>query len=450
MFSLCVKPLSHRRIPMSRSPQDSAGSRWRKSSAIRVVPVPARSRLRPGSRINGGASIDPVFAALPYVFPAGLPVERLVYTPAIWATIAMVKKQFMLQLIASLIATEGAVAEPVSQWKTLDGAAPIVIAHRGASGYRPEHTLASYLLAIEQGADFIEPDLVATRDGHLIARHEPVLDATTDVASHPEFADRRTTRLLDGKSVTAFFASDFTLAEIKRLRAVQPNPARAKQYDGQFEIPSFEEILDLVEKQSASRHRAIGIYPETKHPAFHLALGLPLEDRLLDALRRHNLDRAGGPVFIQSFESSNLQYLRARTKLPLVQLLDDGALEYDGTDTKVVRVNIPQYADDRGATPPQTLADIAKYADAIGPWKRQIVRDVGQPALLPTSVIEQAHAAGLKVHTYTFRSEPATLAPQYRNDPSLEYRQFFELGIDGVFSDFPDTALAARDAFGKQ
>lgn len=336
------------------------------------------------------------------------------------------------------------VSESPVQWRTLDGKPPLVIAHRGASGYRPEHTLASYELAIEQGADFVEPDLVATKDGHLIARHEPVLDATTDVTSRPEFASRRTTRVVDGKSITAFFASDFTLAEIRQLRAVQPNPARSKQYDGQLQIPTFEEILDLVAKESTARHRRIGIYPETKHPAFHLELGLPLEDRLLEALRRRRLDRADAPVFIQSFESANLQYLRSRTKLPLVQLLDDGALQFDADGVRIVHVNIPQYTDQRGALVPHSLADIAKYADAIGPWKRHILRDVQAATLLKTSLIEQAHAAGLKVHTYTFRNEPAMLAPQYQNDPLPEYREFFDMGIDGVFSDFPDTALAAR------
>lgn len=332
----------------------------------------------------------------------------------------------------------------VSKWRTLDARPPIVIAHRGASGYRPEHTLASYLLAIEQGADFVEPDLVATRDGHLIARHEPMLDATTDVAQRAEFADRRTTRMLDGKPVTAFFASDFTLAEIKQLRAIQPNPARAKDFDGKLEIPTFEEILELVRKESAARGRVIGVYPETKHPAYHLTLGLPLEDRMLTILRKFDLDREGGPVFIQSFESANLQYLRARTRLPLVQLMEDGALKYDTSGTRVVGVEIPQYGDPRGGEPPRELKDIAAYADAIGPWKRQILRDLQQPTLLVTSVIEQAHAAGLRVHTYTFRSEPATLAPQYQNDPLREYRQFYEMGIDGVFSDFPDVALKAR------
>ena len=235
-----------------------------------------------------------------------------------------------------------------TSWRTLDGKPPLVIAHRGASGYRPEHTLASYTLAIEMGADYIEPDLVATRDGHLVARHEPLLDDTTDVKSRPEFASRRTTKELDGKSVTGFFASDFTLAEIKQLRAVQSNPARSKEFDGRFEIPTFEEILNLAERESKQRGRTIGVYPETKHPSFHLALGLPLEERVLEILRKHKLDREDGPVFIQSFESANLQYLRAQTKLPLVQLLDDGSLLYDTSGKHVTGVKISQYGDKRG------------------------------------------------------------------------------------------------------
>lgn len=342
-----------------------------------------------------------------------------------------------------------AMSESPVKWQTLDGAPPIVIAHRGASGYRPEHTLESYLLAIEQGADFIEPDLVATKDGHLIARHEPMLDTTTDVGSRPEFAARRSTRDLDGAQVTAFFASDFTLAEIKTLRAVQSNPARSKEYDGRFQIPTFDEILELAKRESTARGRIIGVYPETKHPAYHLALGLPLEDRLLDALRRHGLDRAGGPVFIQSFESANLQYLRPKTQLPLVQLLDDGALVYDSAGTRVIEVKIPQYKDDRGGAAPRQFSDIAQYATAIGPWKRQILRDVQKDTLLQTTVIEQAHEAGLKVHTYTFRSEPVTLAKQYANDPVNEYQQFYALGIDAVFSDFPDVAVRARAEIGR-
>jgi glycerophosphoryl diester phosphodiesterase len=359
----------------------------------------------------------------------------------------------MWRAILSCAAIAACAASAVAQaqssmnkkWPTLDGTPPLVIAHRGASGYRPEHTIASYTLAIEFGADYIEPDLVATRDGQLIARHEPLLDDTTDVKSHPEFASRRSTKTLDGKEITGFYASDFTLAEIKKLRAVQANPARAKEYDGQYTIPTFEEILELVRHESARRGRSIGIYPETKHPAFHLALGLALEDRLLETLQRHGLNERRAPVFIQSFESANLQYLRSKTPLPLVQLMDEGALIYDSGGTRVVSVNIPDYGDHRGGPRPSSLADIARYAHAIGPWKRQILRDVGKPALLTTTVIEQAHAAGLRVHTYTFRNEPATLAPEYGNDPVREYRQFFQLGIDGVFSDFADTALRARD-----
>ncbi|MDY6949572.1 MAG: glycerophosphodiester phosphodiesterase [Pseudomonadota bacterium] len=351
---------------------------------------------------------------------------------------------FWMAMVLTMSGPAQAQPAAAGKWATLDGAPPIVIAHRGASGYRPEHTLASYQLAIELGADYIEPDLVATRDGHLIARHEPLLDDTTDVKSRPEFASRRTARLLDGKEIAGFYASDFTLAEIRQLRAVQPNPARSKEYDGQFGVPTFEEILDLVQQQSTQRGRRIGIYPETKHPAFHLALQLPLEDRLLEALQRRGLNEAGTAIFIQSFESANLQYLRPRTELPLVQLMDEGSLIYDDSGVRVLSVNIPDYGDRRGGQRPARLADVAKYANAIGPWKRQIVRDLGRAALLTTTVIEQAHAAGLRVHTYTFRNEPATLAPEYHNDPMNEYRRFYELGIDGVFSDFSDTALRAR------
>ena len=354
---------------------------------------------------------------------------------------------FLLLAVFALCAVGVEAATPVqasSKWRTLDGKPPLVIAHRGASGYRPEHTIASYTLAIEQGADYIEPDLVATRDGHLVARHEPMLDDTTDVQSRPQFADRRTTKMLDGKSVTAFFASDFTLAEIKQLRAVQSNPARSKEYDGRFEIPTFEEILDLAERESAKRGRTIGVYPETKHPSFHIELKLPLEDRLLAALGKRKLDRPDGPVFIQSFESANLQYLRTKTRLPLVQLMEEGELLLDASGKRIVGVNIRQFDDKRGGAVPKTLEDVAKYANALGPSKRSIMRDVGGQQLLQSTLIEQAHAAGLRVHAYTLRTETATLAPEYRGDPKLEYRQFFALGIDGVFSDFPDVALSAR------
>ncbi len=347
-------------------------------------------------------------------------------------------------MLLSLLMSSGMTTMTASAWSTLDGTAPLVIAHRGASGYRPEHTLAAYALAIEYGADFIEPDLVATKDGHLIVRHEPLLDATTDIARRPEFAGRKTTKHLDGKPVTGFFASDFTLAEIKQLRAIQPNAARSKEFDGQYEIPTFEEVLDLVAQASQQQGRTIGIYPETKHPAFHLTIGVPLEDRLLTALRRRGLDHADAPVFIQSFESANLQYLRGATKVRLVQLLADDVVQYDSTGARVAAVRPLHFGDPRGTVLARNLADIAKYADAVGPWKRHVLRDVGGAKLLPTNLIERAHAVGLRVHAYTFRNEPATLAREYDKDPLREYRQFFALGVDGVFSDFPDTALSAR------
>jgi glycerophosphoryl diester phosphodiesterase len=339
----------------------------------------------------------------------------------------------------------GIASMSAAAWPTIDGNPPLVIAHRGASGYLPEHTLAAYELAIEQGADFIEPDLVATKDGHLIARHEPLLDLTTDVARRAEFANRKTTKHMDGKPVTGYFASDFTLAEIKQLRAVQANPARSKEYDGRYEIPTFEEILELVARESAKRQRAIGIYPETKHPAFHFSIGLPLEDRLLEALQRHGLDREDAPVFIQSFESANLQYLRTRTKVKLVQLLDDEVVKYDSVGVRVAAVRPLHFGDPRGTVLARNFADIKKYADAVGPWKRHIVRETEPGKLQKTNLVERAHAVGLHVHVYTFRNEPATLFGHYEQNPRREYEEFFALGVDGVFSDFPDTALAARD-----
>jgi glycerophosphoryl diester phosphodiesterase len=340
-------------------------------------------------------------------------------------------------------------------WPTLRGQPPVVISHRGASGYRPEHTLEAYALAIEQGADFIEPDLISTRDGHLIARHEPLLDATTTVGAIARFASRKTTRTMDGVSVTGFFASDFTLEEIRELRAIQPNPARSKKFDGRFAIPTFEEILALLVREQQRRGRVIGVYPETKHPAFHRALGLPLEDRMLDLLAKYKLTDEHAPVWLQSFESANLQYMRKRTRLRMAQLVDANAIRIDATGEP--SFDIPNYDDPRGDVPPRTLADIARYAQAVAPWKRLIVpaSDLRNPAFVdadretlpPTNVIASAHRAGLEVHTWTFRNEASTLARSYGGEPAREYEQFFRLGIDGVFADFPDTALAARAAF---
>src|ERR671925_13062 len=208
---------------------------------------------------------------------------------------------------------------------------PLVIGHRGTAGYLLDHTLQGYALAIKLGADYVEPDLVATKDGHLIARHEPNIIATTDVESHPEFADRRRTAVVDGVEQEGFFASDFTLAEIKTLRAVQPFPERPQQFNGKFEIPTLEEVIALVKRESHKRHRTIGIYPETKHPTYHRDLGLPLEGRLVAALRKAGWNRRGAPVFIQSFEQSNLKQLNRMTPVRLVQLVDANAVNPDGT-----------------------------------------------------------------------------------------------------------------------
>lgn len=337
---------------------------------------------------------------------------------------------------------------------------PLVIAHRGASGYRPEHTLESYRLAIEMGADFIEPDLVSTRDGHLVARHEPDISATTNVATLPQFADRRRTVKIDGVEVTGWFTVDFTLAELRVLRAVQPRADRSKSYDGLYTIPTLEEIIALVRSESTKRGRSIGIYPETKHPTWHCELGLPLEPRLLETLDAVGWTTRESPVFIQSFESGNLRWLRGRTSVRLVQLLDGGTLRDDGSVAPPASWSssgdcrlYPQGDIPRDFTDPATFAKFREYADAVGPWKRHLIgtrrtnaddaTESSRRATAPTRFVELAHAAGLAVHPWTFRNEPIYLAADYADDPIAEYRAFAALGVDAVFSDFPDTAVKA-------
>jgi glycerophosphoryl diester phosphodiesterase len=339
---------------------------------------------------------------------------------------------------------------------------PLVIGHRGASGYLPEHTLQSYALAIKLGADYVEPDLVATKDGHLIARHEPNITTTTDVAQHPEFASRRRTAMVDGVEEQGWFASDFTLAEIKTLRAVQTFPERPQRFNGRFKIPTLEEVIDLVKRESRKRDRRIGIYPETKHPTYHEDLDLALEPRLVKILKRAGWDGRRDPVFIQSFEQSNLQWLDRKIGVRLVQLVDANAVLPDGTLEYVAPFDRPYdwtvsgdpelesrtfgfFATDEG------LEEISTYADGIGPWKRYIVSTLGTgPDSLrtlapPTDLIQRAHAHGLLIHTWTFRNEQSRLVSNYGGNPINEYLQFYELGIDGVFSDFPDTAFTARE-----
>jgi glycerophosphoryl diester phosphodiesterase len=354
-------------------------------------------------------------------------------------------------------------APALAGYATLDGSRPIVIGHRGASGYLPEHTLAAYKLAIEQGADFIEPDVVMTKDGHLVARHEPMLDGTTDVAT--KFgASRKTTKLVDGVSTTAYFASDFTLAEIKTLRAIQPNAGRPQQFNGLYEIPTLTEVIALAKAQSAATGRPVGIYPELKHSTFHAGLfgANVLEDKLLGQLHAAYGNNAKAPVFVQSFEVSNLQYLNARTDLKLVQLVDANDVKPDGSLDLTAPYDRPY--DFTVAGDPRTFADlvtarglsfVSSYADGIGPWKPYLVKTVddgidrtGDGVLTindrrvdgSTGVIEAAHAAGMLVHAYTFRNDASGYGFV---DPQAEMEFYFRAGVDGVFTDFPNTGVAA-------
>ncbi len=328
---------------------------------------------------------------------------------------------------------------------------PLVIGHRGASGYRPEHTLASYRLAIGMGADFIEPDLVSTKDGVLVARHENEISGTTDVAAHPEFADRRATKTIDGVSLTGWFTEDFTLAELRTLRAKERIPDLRPDntaFDGLYQVPTLQEVIDLAKRAG------VGIYPETKHPTYFDSIGLSLEEPLLATLRANGYQGPKAKVFIQSFETGNLKELSRRTRLPLVQLLSDVGAPYD-----LVAAGDPRtYAD---LSTPEGLAEIATYADGIGPSKNQIVpRDANGNLLEPTSLVDDAHKAGLLVHPYTFRNENSFLPADFRQgnpdspvylratgDAPAEYRLFFRLGVDGLFSDNPDTAVASRHQF---
>jgi glycerophosphoryl diester phosphodiesterase len=363
---------------------------------------------------------------------------------------------------------------------TLDGNAPLVVGHRGASGYLPEHTLEAYTLAIEQGADVVEPDVVVTKDGVLIARHEPNLTSTTNVATLAQFASRKTTKKVDGADETGWFASDFTLAEIKTLGAVITDAERTKQYDGLYKIPTLQEIIDLVKAQSIKTGRTIAIYPETKHPTFHTGLGLPIEDKLMAMIVAAGWNSKTAPVFVQSFEPGSLKYLRSKgLNTRLIQLID--ADDYDlktGKLTYAAPYDKPYdwavAGDARlfsSMVTPAGLAEIKTYADGIGPWKPYLIPvkwefnaagvaidknadgktnlndAVSQTA---TSVVADAHKAGLMVHPYTFRNEKRRLTFDMGGDPANEFMQFFRIGVDGLFTDFPDTAVAARAKYLKE
>ena len=363
---------------------------------------------------------------------------------------------------------------PGTSLKTLDGKPPIVAAHRGASGYLPEETIEAYTKAIELGADYIELDLISTQDGVLVARHDPNLAISTDVAQHPEFAARKRTTRIDGEEQTGWFSGDFTLAEIKTLGAISTDAQRPQEFNGRFKVATFDEVIALAQRKSQETGRTIGIYPETKNPSYFRLLGLPLEDKMLAALDRAGWNSRSSPVLLQSFEPGSLKYMRSKgSQLRMVQLIDGDSVDLK---TGAVTFDVPSdrpydwtlAGDKRNfdvMVTPAGLAEIKTYADGIGPWKRFIVsvkgkvgadgkvidlngdgkiNDADASTLEPTTLIADAHRAGLFVHAFTFRNESRRLAASYNGDPKQEYLQYYALGLDGLFSDFTDTALAAR------
>jgi glycerophosphoryl diester phosphodiesterase len=323
---------------------------------------------------------------------------------------------------------------------------PLIIGHRGAAGYRPEHTLASYELAARMGADFIEPDLVTTRDHVLVARHEPEIGGTTDVAAHPEFASRKTTKLLDGVPTTGWFTEDFTLAELKTLRAVERLPAVRQHntlYNGLFQVPTFQEVLDLRARLSHELEREIGVYPETKHPTYFRAHGLPLEEVLVDVLHAGGLDRADSPVFVQSFEAGNLRTLHDKFRLRAPKVFLASATGNPFNDSR-------SYAD---YLTPAGLHELSTFVDGIGPDKNQIIPRRPDGALgTPSPLVANAHRAGLVLHPYTFRAENQFLPVDYQvsTDPNAygraidEQLAFFRAGVDGLFTDQADIGVLSR------
>ncbi|MDP5182364.1 glycerophosphodiester phosphodiesterase [Blastococcus sp. BMG 814] len=329
----------------------------------------------------------------------------------------------------------------------------LVVGHRGASGYRPEHTLASYELAARMGADYIEPDVVSTEDGVLVARHENEISGTTDVASRPEFASRRTTKVIDGAPLTGWFTEDFTLAELRTLRAVERLPEVREEntlYDGLYQVPTLDEVLELRARLTKELRREIGVYVETKHPTYFDGIGLSLEEPLMTDLREARVHKHTSPVFIQSFETANLRELGEKgVRVPLVQLLSGSGQPYDFTAAGDPRT----YAD---LTTAEGLQEIAGYAEGVGPEKNQVIpREADGTLGTSTTLVDDAHRAGLLVHPYTFRNENVFLPPALRDGAEAddygraleEHLTFWEAGIDGMFTDNPDTGVVSRDLF---
>lgn len=366
-----------------------------------------------------------------------------------------------------------------SKYPTLSGKDPLIVAHRGASGYLPEHTIEAYTKAIELGADFIEPDLVMTKDGYLVVRHEPMLSGTTNVASIAAFANKKTTKNVDGVNVNDWFVCDFTLAEIKQLKAKQAFSERPQQYNELYNIPTFAEVIALAKQKSSQLGKTIGVYPETKHPAFHEALNLKISDKLLEELTSVGWNNESAPVYVQSFEVSNLQYIRSKSKVKIIQLLScydvalNGDLIFAVPSGEFISDGKPYdwylNGDSRDFSffrTSQGLDFVKTYANGIGPWKPFIIsykgtdanndgiaddmnadgkiNDSDKDALTPTNLISEAHKRGLLVHAYTFRNESRRLLRNYSNNPILEYQAFYKLGLDGLFTDFTDTAVQAK------
>ena len=381
-------------------------------------------------------------------------------------------------LALSACSTPGAGALPAL--RTLDGKAPLVVAHRGASGYLPEETLEAYTRAIELGADVIEMDLVSTKDGVLITRHDPNLAISTDVARHPEFAERKKTIKVDGETQSGWFSDDFTLAEIQTLGAISTDAERPQQFNGKFKVPTFQQVVDLAKAKSRETGRSIAVYPETKNPTYFASMGLPLEDKLMAIINAEGWNSKTAPIFVQSFEPGSLKYMKSKgLNTRMIQLIDGDSVDLR---TGAVTFGVPSdrpydwtmAGDKRNfdvMVTPAGLAEIRTYADGIGPWKRYIisvkgtlgadgkpmdvngdgkVNDADATSMAPTTLVADAHKLGLFVHPFTFRDESRRLAADYGRDGRTEYMAYYRLGVDGLFTDFTDTALAARGAYLKE
>ncbi|MFI7638849.1 glycerophosphodiester phosphodiesterase [Nonomuraea sp. NPDC049400] len=356
--------------------------------------------------------------------------------------------------LAVLAPLAGAGAAPAAAEPAHDRSQVVVIGHRGSAGHRPEHTQGGYELAVAMGADWIEPDLVPTKDHVLVVRHENEISGTTDVSLHPEFAARKTTKVVDGRNVTGWFTEDFTLAELKTLRAVERLPAirqRNTVYNGYYQVLTFQEVLDLAKRLSRQYGRQVGVFPETKHPTYFRSIGLPLEEPLIETVKRNGLNRPGSPVVVQSFEPSSLKRVAKDLRVPLWQALGTTGRPYDLTAAG----DPTTYAD---MMKPEGLAKIAEYAQWIGPDKSSAIPINPDGSWgTPTTLVSDAHKAGLKIGVYTFRSENQYLplqlrrgqAPTDHGDALAEYRAHLDLGVDAFVTDYPDAAALAKAERGK-